>query len=853
MSQAAKATGDLERQGLAVQRAGRAMSSFGAEMTRSVTLPIVAVGAAAVKMSMDFDQAFAQMQGLAGVSADEIDGLKESVMGLAGETGRAPQELAEALYFIRSSGLEGQRALEALEVSAKAAASGLGTTEVVADAVTSAMNAYAESGMTAARATDVLVATAREGKAEPAELAAQMGRLLPVASQLGISFEDVGAAVATLSLNGNDAATSSTQLSNVMSKMLKPSQQGAEALDAVGLSVEALQEMIADRGLLGTLEELRARLGESGYIKFLEDQQAVQGGLALLGGDLEATRDRFDALADSAGASADAFDQTDSGARDMQKAWAQVQVALIQVGQIIAPLAADIATLIASVVSVFGHLPGPVQTAVVAFLGLAAAVGPVAWAIGKVMTVWGTLMPLFAASGPITRAARALDQFTVSGVGVSSAMGKLPAVARAAATAVAGLAVAFAGLEFINSLRVGRVADELEGLTEGVDTSTLDGVRESLAAYRDELDELDEREGKGRLFSVGGANVFATGGDADRQERIDQLREKIEELEASEESLQDQERDLAASYAGTAGAADDLTDSTVEAISALQDYADEIKAQFDPMFAMLDALRDNADAQAEVTAAQQALNDAVSAYGEGSPEATEAQQALTAAQREATGSALDVTQAVAQLNAAIEANPALLESSKSQLATWVAQGLISEETAAAMGAQFDITALKAVALGQTDPNVSVTATDRATPTIASVEGAVRNLDGKRATVNIDIFERVFGHGSPFGFNAEPRALGGPVRANSMYEVVEGGRPELLQQGNRTYLMPGQDGTVVPMGQMTSAGNGGGGWGGGLTQVRLTVTGDGGLYTLMQRGVREGQVQLEVDGKRVQVR
>lgn len=815
MAQAARATGDLERQGLAVQRAGRAMSNFGADLTRSVTVPILAVGAAATKMAVDFDQTFAQMRGLAGVSAGEIDRLKESVLDLSGETGRGPQELAQALYFIRSSGIDGARALDALEVSAKAAASGLGSTEVVADAVTSAMNAYATSGMTAARATDVLVATAREGKAEPAELAAQMGRLLPVASQLGISFEDVGAAIATLSLNGNDAATSSTQLTNVMSKLLKPSQQGASALQAVGLSLEDVQAMLADRGLLGTLEELQARLGESGFVRFLEDQQAVQGGLALLGGDLEATRDRFDALRDSAGASSDAFEQTDSDARKMQQAWAEVQASLIKIGGIIAPIAADLARLVEIAVDAFGGLPEPVQKAVVAFLGLAAAIGPTVWAAGKLVTIVGQVLPLLSRLAlPAGSVSGAFGQSTTAASGFSGALGKLPAAARIAATGLAALGVALAGLELFNSLRVDRVADELKGIADGIDVTSLDGAREALRAYREELEELESREGKGRLFSIGGNNVFATNGDADRQERIDQLREKIEELEGSEASLEGQERELAAAYAGTSGAADGLTDSTTDAINALQEYSDKLRAQFDPLFGMMDALHGNAEAQAAVVEAQQAYNDAVAEFGAESPEALTAQLALTDAQRQATGSALDVSSATAQLNAAIAANPALLSSAKAQLETWVAQGLISRDTAIAMGAQFDVTAGQARNLGQTDPNVNLTATDGATPTIRSVEEARDRLNGTTATVSV-LTNFLLGP-LPRYERPDGRAHGGRVAAGRLYEVNEGGAAELLQAGGRTYLLPGMDGNVVPMGEMTAGGQPapGQGWNGG---------------------------------------
>lgn len=42
-----------------------------------------------------------------------------------------------------------------------------------------------------------------------------------------------------------------------------------------------------------------------------------------------------------------------------------------------------------------------------------------------------------------------------------------------------------------------------------------------------------------------------------------------------------------------------------------------------------------------------------------------------------------------------------------------------------------------------------------------------------------------------------RALGGPVSAGMIYEVGEGGKPELFEQNGKQYLIPGNSGEVVP--------------------------------------------------------
>ncbi|MEU9859222.1 hypothetical protein, partial [Streptomyces sp. NPDC047974] len=53
-------------------------------------------------------------------------------------------------------------------------------------------------------------------------------------------------------------------------------------------------------------------------------------------------------------------------------------------------------------------------------------------------------------------------------------------------------------------------------------------------------------------------------------------------------------------------------------------------------------------------------------------------------------------------------------------------------------------------------------------------------------------------GSAIGGTSGGRAGGGPVAAGSMYRVGEGGRPELFDQGGKTYLIPGDAGSVRPI-------------------------------------------------------
>jgi TP901 family phage tail tape measure protein len=826
MKAAAKSTDELVASGARLQIVGKQISNVGDTLTKNVTLPLVAVGAAATVMATNFDKSFTTMQTLAGVSAGEVDHLKESVLDLAGETGRAPQELADALYFLQSSGLDSAQAMDALEVSAKASAAGLGSTEVIADAVSSAMLGYAKSGLTAAEATDVLVETARQGKAEPAELAAQMGRLIPIASELGITFGDVGGAIAALSTKGFNAEQATTALVNVMGKLLKPSEQAKEMLEAVGLSTDTIRQSIAEKGLLATLEELRAKLGENGFVKFLEDQQAVQGGLALLGGDLNATKAIFAEVNDSVGATDNAFSTwAESMGAQNARAFADFQVALIGLGDIIAPIATDVIGALSSIADAFGSLPDGVQQAIVYVALFAAALGPILSIGGRVITLVGTL-------------ARLLPQLAVPAGSVSGAF-------NGAATSVSGFGSALRTLGIVGAVvgslfllreAIGTVNDEVDRAKLGTlenqlldlaDTGEasgatlkrvfdglfgdigpgVEGFSRMTAQAKADLDSLDDA-----LASLAGKDAEAA---ADAFEHISealqgqgfsagQVKERFDSYTEAVASADTSNRTTQSAIDEATGAIDGQTGALEEAQSALQAYIDTLKAQFDPQFAMIDAMQSSAEAQQELRDSLAALNEARAG---GDVEAvTEAEARYADAVNGARSSVVDLQSAANALKDSMAENGFTAEEVSAKFVDLAVQQGFTAEEALVMAEAFGIATGTADTLGRTDPNVAVSETGamgvqeqlrsttneaRGIPNtvhvgvfaethsarlgIAGVGQALNDIDGRQATVTVkQLFTSV---GQAFGF-ASGRASGGPVDVNMPYLVGEEG-PELF--------------------------------------------------------------------------
>jgi len=392
--QAETTSGRMRRLGDSMQTAGRRMSGAGRTMTRSITAPLAAIGGIAVKSAADFETSFAKIRGLVGVSAEEIGVLEEAASRLGPQFGKSSNEAAEALFFITSAGLRGKDAIEALEVSLQASAVGLGEVATIADLTTSIMNAYGSETVDAAKATDVLTAAVREGKLEPEELAGAMGQVLPIASAMGISVDEVGATFAAMSRTGTDASQAATQLRGIMTGLLKPTAEAERALAEMGMSSKELRDQIRERGLLSVLERLTEAFAgnEEGIAEVFGNVRALSGVLDLMGSNVEGTRQIFENMTDTTGILNSAFSATaDTAAFQFQQALAELRETLRKLGEDIMPFVQRLVDGLRNLVDRFNELSPAQQDLLIKFGAVLAIAGPILLFLGSLATAIGVV------------------------------------------------------------------------------------------------------------------------------------------------------------------------------------------------------------------------------------------------------------------------------------------------------------------------------------------------------------------------------------------------------------------------------------------------------------------------------
>ena len=94
MTQLERSSRSFQRAGKEITKAGKNISKVGSSLTKSVTVPIVAMGAAAIKAGIDYESAFAGVKKTVDATDKELDELKQGFRDLSKEIPMTSSELA---------------------------------------------------------------------------------------------------------------------------------------------------------------------------------------------------------------------------------------------------------------------------------------------------------------------------------------------------------------------------------------------------------------------------------------------------------------------------------------------------------------------------------------------------------------------------------------------------------------------------------------------------------------------------------------------------------------------------------------------------------------------------------------
>ena len=486
------ASNDLASLGQTAKAAGKiAAGAMAAAATAVATL-----GTAAVKSAAEYEAQLANVSTLLTGTEAEVAArtaeIGDQVLEISNRTGVATADLTDGMYQVVSAFGDSADAAAILETAAKSAAAGNATTTDSINLLSAVTKGYGDTSAEAVQqAADLAFATVRLGQTSFPELAAGMGKVIPLASTLGLEQEQLWGAMATLTGVTGSTAEVVTQMKATMQAFLSPSKNMQAALKNMGY--ESGQALLESKGLQGSLDALKDAVGGNelafaGLFSSVEAQTAV---LAMAGNQTENLTSKTAEMYEATGAANTAFErQTNTLAYDIQMIKNLGANFLTQLGTNILPYVREFAEAALPVVSealekIGGYMTGTIipaaETAVkwisehrTLILALAAGIATAvaAYKAYKVaITAYNAVMAVY----KVVTAASATGTFTLAGAMTAL---NLPVLAVVAAI---GLAVAAGILIYKNWDKIKAKAVELGAKISEVWGNIKTGVSEAVA------------------------------------------------------------------------------------------------------------------------------------------------------------------------------------------------------------------------------------------------------------------------------------------------------------------------------------------------------------------------------------
>lgn len=457
---------------------------------------VATLGTAAVKSAAEYEAQLANVSTLLTGTEAEVAArtaeIGDQVLEISNRTGVATADLTDGMYQVVSAFGDSADAAAILETAAKSAAAGNATTTDSINLLSAVTKGYGDTSAEAVQqAADLAFATVRLGQTSFPELAAGMGKVIPLASTLGLEQEQLWGAMATLTGVTGSTAEVVTQMKATMQAFLSPSKNMQAALKNMGY--ESGQALLESKGLQGSLDALKDAVGGNelafaGLFSSVEAQTAV---LAMAGNQAENLTSKTAEMYEATGAANTAFErQTNTLAYDIQMIKNLGANFLTQLGTNILPYVREFAEAALPVVSealekIGGYMTGTIipaaETAVkwisehrTLILALAAGIATAvaAYKAYKVaITAYNAVMAVY----KVVTAASATGTFTLAGAMTAL---NLPVLAVVAAI---GLAVAAGILIYKNWDKIKAKAVELGAKISEVWGNIKTGVSEAVA------------------------------------------------------------------------------------------------------------------------------------------------------------------------------------------------------------------------------------------------------------------------------------------------------------------------------------------------------------------------------------
>jgi hypothetical protein len=223
----------------------------------------------AIDASQKFQGEMALIHTQALSTTGEVKRMSAEVLKLSPKLAMGPIELSKALYRIESAGIRGAAAIKTLVTASQGARIGHADLEKTTQALIAARKSHiqlsrgAKFDLKEAMATIDAIVGSGDLRLEDLTKALQSG-VIAAAQQFGVSFKEMGSALASLTVQGQPAELTATRLRYTLALLAAQTPKATKELEKIGLSSTEVGYTMRTKGLIPALELLQQHLKSSG-------------------------------------------------------------------------------------------------------------------------------------------------------------------------------------------------------------------------------------------------------------------------------------------------------------------------------------------------------------------------------------------------------------------------------------------------------------------------------------------------------------------------------------------------------------------------------------------------------------
>ena len=375
---------------------GRNLQQFGKNLSRYVTLPLLAVGGASAKFAIDFEQKMANIQSIGRQTTAELGKLGDELIAMSTDlnmSSASAVELADTFYFLQGSGFEGADAMKVLRVAAQASQAGITDLQSATDGLVYSLNAYGAGADEARKFSDTLFKTVDLGIIGYDEFANAIGLVTGQAAASGVSFVELNAAIATISRTTKGASRIAREFNTFLTGMTDPTKQ----LDKLFMETtgHSAAWMLQNEGLEASLRVVADATGGSAekINQLFGNMRAGRAVTSLLRGDMADFEELLVGIGDASGATAAAaainIDTTAAAFTNLKNS---AIAAGIKLAESYLPTIRAIVEMMVKFTDTVSNLTDSQKTLILAIGGVTAAMGPFLSIFGTGLEMYGNLI-----------------------------------------------------------------------------------------------------------------------------------------------------------------------------------------------------------------------------------------------------------------------------------------------------------------------------------------------------------------------------------------------------------------------------------------------------------------------------